>query len=53
MVIERNDTLLAAKGKFRKTTVSERGKTAHPWNPGELVTELCWAERRRVKLNTK
>lgn len=42
--------MLAAKGKFRKIAASERTKTAHPWNPGEFVIELCWAERRKLKL---
>ena len=50
MVIERNDTLLAAKRTFRKIAASERAKMAHPWNPGEFVIELCWAERRKLKL---
>lgn len=51
MVIERNDTLLAAKRKFRKITASKRAKMAHQWNPGGSVIELCWAERRKLKLH--
>ena len=51
VVIERNDTLLAAKRKFRKITASKRAKMAHQWNPGGSVIELCWAERRKLKLH--
>lgn len=42
-MIERNDSLPAAKCKFGGMTASERGrrKTAHPRNPGEFVIELC------------
>lgn len=54
-MIERNGSLLAAKHKFRGMTASERvgRKVAQRQNAGEFVTELCWAERRKSKLDTE
>lgn len=54
MVIERSDSLPAAKREFRGVSACERGrrKPAHPRNPGELALELRGAERGKLKLDT-
>lgn len=53
--MERNDSLLAARRRLRGITAKERGrrKMAPPRNPREFVMELCWAERRKLMLNTE
>lgn len=54
-MIERNGSLLAAKHKFRGMSASEKAgrKVAEPRKAGEFVTELCWAEKRKLQLETE